>query len=125
MKPKNGLALPPEEYAQLRAATPEQLAASEARNREIDSRMRAERARIHALREARRAAFALKRASGPTARLQALSVGESAFFEKRNATQLASTIRNLSDRINAQFQTRTERCLITGELRGVRVTRIK
>lgn len=109
MKAKNGLALPPEEYAQLRAVTPEQLAASEARNREIDANMRAAR----------------RKREGVTAAIRALDVGASALLEGFNSSQVSARIRNIADGFKREFQSRTERCLITGELRGVRVTRIK
>lgn len=125
VKTKYGHALPPEEYAQLRAVTPEEIAAAESRNREIEQRERAERAARKAAREARSAAYAARVASGPSARLRALSIGESAFFERKNSTQISAVARNVSDQLARQFQTRTERCLITGALRGVRVTRIR
>lgn len=109
MRAKNGLALPPEEYAQLRAVTPEQLAASEARNREIYANMRAAR----------------RKREGVTAAVRALDVGANVLLEGFNSTQVSGRIRNVADGFKRQFQTRTERCLITGDLRGVRVTRIK
>lgn len=129
---KDALKLPQAEYDQLRAVDADQV---EAKERAWHAEREAERlARATARqteRDARSAADAERRAirdalvkARPTARLRALEVGEDTLFAKKLPQQLSAIVANVTHRTGYHFTMRTERCLITDELRGVRVTRI-
>lgn len=79
----------------------------------------------HANRAAARASRAALRATGPAARIRALTVGASVLFtEYRTTPQVSSSVNQIQARTGQRYTSAIARDLLTGEtVIGVRVTR--